>query len=555
MNQKRELLIAAGVASLFAVKKAFLWDYGFNSDLGLEFSSILKIDQGEIVYKDFVWIYGPFCLYYYSILHKIFGVIGVEVIKINVALFGTLGCFFAYKAARHMLEPLWAGVAALLAFSGLIAPVHVSGHIFSIFAFIACLYFVLSYVKQGRNPALVWAGLACGLSLLSKPIHYGGASVLGGALTIFITDICFKRKKFKSSLLFLLSVSVIPLLTYGILLLFVPWENLFYNLFPMFSGYFNKVSSFLYMKDIFPFGVFDVESLGDLKRELNVFVGDSLRWWLIWAMALLGAAGAALMWKEEGKITKNQIVLLSMAGHSLLLEFQVLIVPHQFSAYVNMLPTYVLLCYFASVALRRRLLKNALILFIGMWFGLFFIYSPFNHYLYFKENGELFARKYAEKIIVTPYKKHFYDSLVRAIRQRTSADDTILAADFDPFIYVFSDRKSLFPENDILFLKTSFHPYNSGSAKLGYSREFFNALEQELVKNVESGDPKLIVIPAKYLAESTIKNSPFLQYLLEHWESKLEIGDKRLMGPYDSNKNVLVFEKKDPPPKTAHVPD
>lgn len=547
MDKKRELLIATGVAFLFALKKAFIWDYGFNPDLGLEFSSILKIVQGETVYKDFVWIYGPFCLYYYVLLYKIFGILGIYVIKANIALFGTLGCFFAYKAARLALEPFWAGVAALLAFSSLIAPVHVSGHIFSIVSFVVTFYLILCYVKHDRSQVLVWAGLICGFSLLNKPIHYGMGSVLGGLTAIFFTDLFFKREKFKNSRVFLLSAAVIPLLVYSTLLFFVPLQNLFMNLFPMFSGYFNKVSTFLYMKDIFPFGIFDVKSFGDFKNVLNIYIGDSMRWWLIWIMALLGAVKVAMMWREERKITRQQIVLFTIVVHSLLLEFQVLVVPHQFASYVNMLPTYILLCYFASVGLKSRVLKSGLVLFIGLWFGLFFIYSPLNHYLYFKKHGVPFSQKYGGKIITTHYKDHLYDTLSRLIHQRTAAADTILVADFDPFIYVFSQRKSLFPENDILFLKTSFHPYNWGENKLGNSTGFFDRVENEIIRKVKANKPKMILVPTKYLADSKIENSPFLQYLLENWRAVAEVGDKTMIGPFDGNKNITVFEKSIPP--------
>lgn len=536
-------LLAIGVASLFAIKKLFIWDYGFNPDLGHEFENLLDLIDGKMVYKDFVWIYGPFCLYYYYALHKFFGLLGIDVAQATVAIVGTLACYFACRAASFVLRPVWASVSALLAFSSLVAPVHVSGHIFSILSFIAALYYVLLYVERGQVVPVIVAGLFCGFSLLNKPIHYGGASIIGGVVTIVLNDYFFAANKFKSAFLFLLSATVLPLLVYGAILTIVPLQSVFYNVFPMYSGYFNKASSFFYLKEIFPVRIFSVKSLAEVQAVINSYLGESVRWWMMWFVAFGGFAKVVLMYVKEKTVSKSQVVLFSLAIHSLLMEFQVLVVPHQFASYVNMFPTYVLLCYFVSSAVSRWL-RTLGIAFVAGWFALFFVYSSLNHYRYFKKNGVPLGQKYAENIIATPHQKNLYDSVVREIQHRTVKGDKIVVADFDPFVYVFSGRERVFPEDNIVFLKTSFHPYNRGGYQLGYSSDFFDASESAMVKKVVEEKPQLILIPKRYLDEIYVKDSVFLQYLLNDWKLAAEVGGNVSPGPFSGEKTMSIFEKK-----------
>lgn len=542
-DSKSNWLLALGVAGLFAIKKLFIWDYGFNPDLGHEFENLLDLIDGKIIYKDFVWIYGPFCLYYYYTLGKVFGLLGIHVAQASVAIFATLACYFACRAASLVLSPVWAAVSALLAFSTLVAPVHVSGHIFSILSFIAALYYVLLYVERGQVSSVVIAGLFCGFSLLNKPIHYGGASVIGGVVTIILNDFFFNTNKLKSSFLFLLGAALLPLLAYGAILTVVPFQSLFYNVFPMYSGYFNKASSFFYFKEMLPMKILAAQSLAELKSAINSFLGESVRWWMMWVMAFGGVVNVVLLYSREKKVSKTQIVLFSLAMHSILMEFQVLVVPHQFASYVNMFPTYVLLCYFVSTT-SARWLRVCGIAFVGGWFGLFFVYSSVNHYVYFKKNGVPLGQKYAEKVIATPYQQSLYDAVVREVQSRSVKGDKIVVADFDPFIYVFTGRARVLPEDNIVFLKTSFHPYNRGSYRLGYSNDFFDRSESAIVKRIVDEKPRLILIPSRYLKDDYVKDSLFLQYLYENWKLSVEVSGNEKPGPFDGEKKISIFEIK-----------
>lgn len=168
------------------------WRYfpGFTGDHAWYLQAALRISQGEILYRDVAWAYGPLPAHVLAGFFRWLGPTAAWASLINGVLV-TLGMLLTFAVTRSLLSA--SGAFLVTAFATLAGP-SVWGGIFQILfysytqaiawgavASLAALAAALRWQQTRQTGWLIVAGLASGLAILSKP-EFGltavGASVM-----------------------------------------------------------------------------------------------------------------------------------------------------------------------------------------------------------------------------------------------------------------------------------------------------------------------------------------------------------------------------------------
>lgn len=81
-------------------------------DHGKDFYCFLKIKEGQMSYRDFIWPYGPLMLYYYAFFYKLLGVTILSV-KIGQSLLFFLSTLAIYFSTRRIMGQIYAFLSSL----------------------------------------------------------------------------------------------------------------------------------------------------------------------------------------------------------------------------------------------------------------------------------------------------------------------------------------------------------------------------------------------------------------------------------------------------------
>ncbi len=149
-------------------------------DFGLQVYTPWQLSQGQVLYKDIVYIHGPLSAYIHSLLFMVFGP-GISVL----AWFNTGLIIILTVIIRHLFcnlyDPLTGFLAALsfvvvFAFGNYL---HVSNYNFvcayeytlphAVFLSFVAIYQFVNYLRNPLSRTLFWIGLLSGLILLTKP--------------------------------------------------------------------------------------------------------------------------------------------------------------------------------------------------------------------------------------------------------------------------------------------------------------------------------------------------------------------------------------------------
>jgi hypothetical protein len=159
-------------------------------DQGWYMQVATRLNSGDVLYRDMIWMYGPLPVYVLALLFRWLGTNVTSFLLLYAAL-GTLGCLLTYCVARFLLAPplallgtlalflggWWGGfVGYSQAYTGAVPLGAVVG-----LAFVICF---LSCLQSNRLLWLVCAGLASGLAALIKP-EFALACLGTGLLLLF----------------------------------------------------------------------------------------------------------------------------------------------------------------------------------------------------------------------------------------------------------------------------------------------------------------------------------------------------------------------------------
>jgi hypothetical protein len=172
-------------------------------DQGWQMQAAARVADGQVLYRELIWMYGPLPVYLLALLFRGLGT-GVFAFLLLFHVLATLGCLLTYHVARFLLRPAlalpgtlalflggwWGGfVGYTQAYTGAVPLGAVAG-----LAFVACL---LSYLREGSPLWLVIAGVAAGAALLTKPEFavacVGTGSLILAGLALFPRGLAGKR--------------------------------------------------------------------------------------------------------------------------------------------------------------------------------------------------------------------------------------------------------------------------------------------------------------------------------------------------------------------------
>jgi len=226
----REAAAALLVAAIFVLLTALTWlSWGdLSQDTGYDWVAADRVSSGQVPYSDFPYYYGPLGL---ALLSTVFAVLGANAAAATAFGIAVAAAAIAltYFLARQVAAPAGALAAAALACGaavatdnkGLIEPHTVSASLAVVTA-LAALAAAARYALRPRRPALVTAGVAAGLTCLTRP-EFAAAVLVALGLWLGLRALGAggtpRRVALREARDCLLPALAIPLVAYGLLAL------------------------------------------------------------------------------------------------------------------------------------------------------------------------------------------------------------------------------------------------------------------------------------------------------------------------------------------------
>ncbi|MEP7339976.1 MAG: glycosyltransferase family 39 protein, partial [Acidobacteriota bacterium] len=241
------------LAALFIAMLAGSWQRWTQPllDHGREMNLPARILQGEHLYSDVQFLYGPFAPQFNALLYRVFG-IHLATLKVSGTFCAILILLMIYWLSRRLMSVWEAALAtglvlvfcAIKSTANYIQPYAYAALYGFVFA-LASLVCTLSFIQQGRRMLMTWAGVFAGLSLISKPeIALAAWAAVGAAL--LMESVSQRKPLARAALYFILPVIVIAAVAYGLILSRVPLAVLLNDNHVLFTNmppqliYFNR---------------------------------------------------------------------------------------------------------------------------------------------------------------------------------------------------------------------------------------------------------------------------------------------------------------------------
>jgi hypothetical protein len=217
----KELAALLLIAIVFVLMCAVSWQKwtAIEIDSGREMIAPLRLLNGETIYSEVYYLYGPFPLYVNALLYKIFGV-HLNTLYAAGIFFSFLLLLMVFRLGKRFMGTLEATLATL-AVAGLCLFKHGGQTIFP-YTFAAlygtllgttAFYFLIRYTESQKSVALLLSGILGGLALITK-MEFGFAILITTVAFLFSSP---PERRFRMAMLSLLPALLIPAFTYGAL--------------------------------------------------------------------------------------------------------------------------------------------------------------------------------------------------------------------------------------------------------------------------------------------------------------------------------------------------
>jgi hypothetical protein len=212
-------LLSLGAFSLGLL--ALVWGtWGdLDSDTGYDLVAGIRIADGEVPYRDFIYFYGPLAPGLSALAVLVGGGAFGSAVALGLLVAGAI-VFATYALARTLVGPLPAFLAAALTAAVALIPnnysfvvPHTHAATLGTLGLLAMLLCVYRYAGAGRARWLVGAGAAVGFVALTKPEPLAAAAV-GAALWLLLRAFAGARFRREAALL-LAPALAIPVVVYG----------------------------------------------------------------------------------------------------------------------------------------------------------------------------------------------------------------------------------------------------------------------------------------------------------------------------------------------------
>lgn len=165
-------------------------------DHGRDFYAYQQTMNGKTPYQDYMWFYGPLMPYYYASFFKIFGAYAQIALTAEIALKIMAGLVL-YGILALFTTPGFSFVGATWFFAFFPKFPHTLNHAGGMIAMLACVYFVLKYIKTNGRANIPWALFSVFLLALIK-LNFGIMFFIGSLGCFLSVDLI--RKNFNKNL-------------------------------------------------------------------------------------------------------------------------------------------------------------------------------------------------------------------------------------------------------------------------------------------------------------------------------------------------------------------
>ncbi|MCI0336507.1 MAG: glycosyltransferase family 39 protein [Acidobacteria bacterium] len=232
------------LAALFVVMLIATWQRWTHPiiDHGREMNLPTRILAGERLYVDILYYYGPFAPYFNALLYRVFG-IHLTTLHVSGGVCAVLILAMIYWLARRLMSVWQAALATALVMLICALNVYLGNYIqpysyavlYGLVFALASLVCAIRYLQSQSRFWLCLAGISAGLVAICKPELMASAIAPSGVALVLV---CFAERRWpwREAMIFTLPVLVICAVTYGPILLRVPWQTLITDTYEIFKS-------------------------------------------------------------------------------------------------------------------------------------------------------------------------------------------------------------------------------------------------------------------------------------------------------------------------------
>ncbi|MBU2541493.1 MAG: glycosyltransferase family 39 protein [Candidatus Omnitrophica bacterium] len=558
-QQNKSFLIILVVVASYYLKQYFSFRLGLHFEEGRDANAYLLAIQGNLAYRDFQWVYGPFAFFVYPVLMKIFG-FNLIVLRVSYIVFTSLIIPLAYFLARRIMPPLWAGIAAFLSIVFFDVPYYTYNHIFLTLGAMICLLMICLYMETNRKILyLILAGISCSICLLTKPLVSG--ITIFAAISLFILlykDLGSLGKRFKDILMFSIAAVFLPLI-----------YSLYFYFQTRLKGiavahpYFAKDSSLFAdqaprIMSIIPRLIERITTLLPIKTIINLTSFTELKKVLIASfdnfiviLPFLTCALLLLVYNRSKfsnqrteireEIKKNKRFFLLFGLFSIFISLESLVMSHiynrSFTIQTPFIVTVYLLYLFKRIHQRKRLFAAILIVLFSLSFVSFFRYP----YSRLKKNTKILNLERSRGILVTPQEKRMYESLSLYLSDNLKAKDKIAVIGYYPQLSFLTEQENIFAKDDYIFPNLEVLFWRA--RKTGRAILSGNLLENKIMSMMRTQKPKIVLtINADYLPNFRMISPKIKDYLAENYLLERKFEPAQILGNENEKARVYAYK-------------
>ncbi len=234
MIPRQDKLACLALAALFALMLAATWQRWTRPfiDHGREMHLPTRLLEGERLYTDILYYYGPFAPNFNAFLYRIFG-IHLATLQTSGIVCATLILAMIYWLARQLMSAWETALATSLVLLICAFNIHAGSYIqpyayaalYGLVFALGALVCAVRYLQCRRSFWLGLAGASAGMVLICKP-ELGPLAVLPSVVAWILVSCSERRLHWNPALLYALPCAAISSATYGLILSHVSWQTL-----------------------------------------------------------------------------------------------------------------------------------------------------------------------------------------------------------------------------------------------------------------------------------------------------------------------------------------
>jgi 4-amino-4-deoxy-L-arabinose transferase-like glycosyltransferase len=230
----QDLLAWLILTALFITLLAVTWHRWTHPivDHGREMNLPVRILAGERLYSDILYYYGPFAPYFNALLFRLFG-IRLMTLHASGMVCAVLILAMIYWLTRQLMDVWESALATAVVMLLCALNVHLGNYLqpysyaalYGLVFALSALVCAVRYLVRRRARWLGWAGASAGMVLICKP-ELVVAAIAPVAVVWALVSFSARRWSWRSILIFATPLALICGLTYGSILLQIPWQTL-----------------------------------------------------------------------------------------------------------------------------------------------------------------------------------------------------------------------------------------------------------------------------------------------------------------------------------------